>query len=126
MSLQKQVRFSSQIDIIQPLEYTEHSPASPSISSISDDSADPSSPADAVLQHKYRRPKGNKAHSSSSLLGVRARATKESILGDLSRYTQEAYICPFCSSNSKTYADQLIHLEVVHPWYDLDVHRNMR
>ncbi|KAJ1796704.1 hypothetical protein LPJ59_003586 [Coemansia sp. RSA 2399] len=126
MSLQKQVRFSSQIDIIQPHEYTELPPASPSNSSISDDSTDPPPVVDPLLQHRYRRSTSKKPISSASVLAIRAKATKESILGDLSRYTLEAYICPFCHSNSQTYAEQLIHLEVVHPWYNLDVHRNMR
>ncbi|KAJ2610337.1 hypothetical protein GGH99_002993 [Coemansia sp. RSA 1285] len=127
MALQKQVRFSSQIDIILPMEYTEQLPETQSnSSSISDDSSDSLS-THMVIQQKCRRTSKKADGSSlSSSLGIRPKATKESILGDLSRYTLEAYICPFCSSNSQTYTDQLTHLEIAHPWYSLDIHRTMR
>ncbi|KAJ1863941.1 hypothetical protein LPJ73_000391 [Coemansia sp. RSA 2703] len=59
----------------------------------------------------------------SSTRRMRPKTTKESILGDLSRFSQDSYVCPFCGSHSVQYADQLKHINSEHPWYSLDVHR---
>ncbi|KAJ1723567.1 hypothetical protein LPJ53_002090 [Coemansia erecta] len=59
----------------------------------------------------------------SSTRKMRPKTTKESILGDLSRFSQDSYVCPFCGSHSAQYADQLKHINSEHPWYSLDVHR---
>ncbi|KAJ2707456.1 hypothetical protein H4R19_004908 [Coemansia spiralis] len=50
------------------------------------------------------------------------RVSKESILGNLARFAQDAYHCPFCRCPSSTHEAQLVHLRSVHPWYSLDVH----
>ncbi|KAJ1993389.1 hypothetical protein GGI25_001957 [Coemansia spiralis] len=110
MPMQKQVRFSSHVDIIQPIQ---------------EEPLDDTAKNMAMLIHNYHHRSKVRASKDHRAHTPRPKITKESIMSDLSRYTQEAYICPFCGSNSQTYADQLVHLEVIHPWYSLDIHKEM-
>ncbi|KAJ2394157.1 hypothetical protein GGI23_004796 [Coemansia sp. RSA 2559] len=47
-------------------------------------------------------------------------------LGDLRRFSQENYVCSFCHGEEPTFQHLLKHISVVHPWYDLTVHKNIR
>ncbi|KAJ1907689.1 hypothetical protein LPJ81_000599 [Coemansia sp. IMI 209127] len=47
-------------------------------------------------------------------------------LGDLRRFSQENYVCSFCHGEEPTFQHLLNHISVVHPWYDLTVHKNIR
>ncbi|KAJ1666753.1 hypothetical protein IW140_002344 [Coemansia sp. RSA 1813] len=47
-------------------------------------------------------------------------------LGDIQRFSQENYVCSFCHGEEPTFQSLLKHISVVHPWYDLTVHENIR
>ncbi|KAJ2559949.1 hypothetical protein EV175_000062 [Coemansia sp. RSA 1933] len=47
-------------------------------------------------------------------------------LDDLRRFSQENYVCSFCHSEEPTFQNLLDHISVLHPWYDLSVHKNIR
>ncbi|KAJ1992345.1 hypothetical protein EDC05_002843 [Coemansia umbellata] len=70
-----------------------------------------------------RRSKSKREHS---------RRKREIILGSEKptredyRFTQENYVCSFCYSEEATFQKLLHHISVVHPWYDLSIHRNIR
>ncbi|KAJ2357714.1 hypothetical protein IWW50_001830 [Coemansia erecta] len=48
------------------------------------------------------------------------------VLNDLGRFSQENYLCSFCSRGEPTFEKLLDHISVDHPWYDLTMHRNIR
>ncbi|KAJ2794121.1 hypothetical protein H4R21_005623, partial [Coemansia helicoidea] len=77
------------------------------------------------MQRKHRAPEVPGGHHRQQQLQwpFKPRVTKEEILGDLSRFAQDAYHCPFCRFPSRTHEAQLVHLRVSHPWYSLDVHQ---
>ncbi|KAI8321870.1 hypothetical protein GQ54DRAFT_311401 [Martensiomyces pterosporus] len=82
-----------------------------------------------ALEHKHKhRPKSkqNKTPKPQEAPISAPKSTKESILGDMSRFTQESYICPFCGVQSPKFLDQLQHLSTSHPWYSLDIHEGIR
>ncbi|KAJ2518615.1 hypothetical protein H4217_003221 [Coemansia sp. RSA 1939] len=47
-------------------------------------------------------------------------------LGDIRRFSQENYVCSFCHVEEPTFQHLLKHISVVHPWYDLTIHQNIR